>query len=158
MWALTFDTASMKVTNTLKVDNGIFSGFKIRNHVMSMFGKDGALYILNYDGYYDQAVNPGAMRVTYKGSCKVPVSAAPRPPEPYQKIWVTAQGIEVGEPGPHAIALYDLTGHRVWRARGGQGAEYRFADIRTAAGLKSGLYEARVTTKTGAFTRRVSLL
>jgi cytochrome c len=158
MWAITFDTTSLKVTNTLKVDNGIFSGFHVRNHVMSMFGKDGALYILNYDGYYDQATNPGAMRVTYKGSCRVPVSAAPRAPEPYQKIWVTAEGIEVGEAGPHAIALYDLAGRRVWRARGSQGAGYRFAAIRAEAGLRMGIYEARVTTKAGAFTRRISLL
>jgi cytochrome c len=158
MWAVTVDTSTLKVVNTQKVDNGVFSGFKVRNHVMSMFGKDGALYILNYDGYYDQAINPGAMRVTYKGSCKVPVAAGTMPEaQPYRKIRITARGIEVGEPGPHTIMLYDLTGHRVWKAQGRQGAGYRFADIRTQAGLNAGLYEARVTTKTGVFMRRVSL-
>ncbi|MDB5048237.1 MAG: hypothetical protein JWO30_1308 [Fibrobacteres bacterium] len=158
MWAVTVDTNTLKVVNTLKVDNGIFSGFHIRNHVMSMYGKDGALYILNYDGYYDQAINPGAMRVTYKGSCKVPVEIADSPkPGAYQKIWLSETALMVGEKGRHEFSLFDLSGHRVYNAVGGEGAEYRFGTLEGSAGLKSGVYLVKVETAQGVFSRRISL-
>ena len=158
MWAVTLDTVTLKVVNTLKVEGALFGSFTVRNHVMSMYGKDGALYILNYDGYYNSALNPGVMRVTYKGNCKVAVAAKDPRPEPYQKIWLTQQGIEVGEAGAHSLALFDMHGKRVFSAEGRQGDGYRFADIRARAGLNAGLYQARVTTSAGTFTRAVSLL
>lgn len=155
MWVVTLDSVTLKPINTLKVDNGLFGSFISRNHVMSMYGRDGALYILNYDGYYNSALNPGAMRVAYKGDCRPGVSARDARPEPYQKIWLTAKGIEVGEAGPHAIALFDLGGRRVWSARGNGAKGYGFAAMR--AGLRPGIYQARVTSAAGTFTRRVSL-
>jgi cytochrome c len=163
IWAITLDTNTLKPINTLKVDNGIFSGFKVRNHVMSMYGKDGALYILNYDGYYDQAINPGAMRVTYTGACKVPVALADAPrPEKYQKIWLSQTALKVAEKGRHEFSLFDLRGNRVYHAAGVEGAEYRFKDLRTRGAAEGtalkGVYMVQVGTDQGRFVRSITLM
>ncbi|MDB5103756.1 MAG: cytochrome c class [Fibrobacteres bacterium] len=158
MWAVTVDTNTLKVNNTLKVDNGIFGSFKIRNHVGSMYGKDGALYILNYDGYYDQAINPGVMRVTYKGSCRVPVAAADPKPQGYQKIWLSQAALEVGERGRHTFALYDLGGRRIFSAEADGAARYAFAGLLGGVSPRPGVYVVKVETAQGHFMRQVSLL
>ncbi len=159
MWAVTVDTNTLKVVNTLKVDNGIFGGFKVRNHVVSMYGKDGALYILNYDGYYDQAINPGAFRVTYTGTCKVPVDVADAPrPEPYRKIWLTPASLTVGEKGAHEFSLFDLAGQLVFQARGEGPARYEFAGLIQGERALHGLYVVKVKTAQGLFVHPVSLL
>jgi cytochrome c len=160
MWIATFDTTTMKVAGApLKADNGIFSGVPIRNHIQSMYGKDGALYILNYDGYYHSAINPGVVRVTYKGACKVPVSPDPATTSmrPYRKIWMDPHGIMIGEEGRHTVSLFDLNGHRVWSQAGAGPREYRLSEIRAQGSLPPGLYLARVKTSAGEYARRVSM-
>jgi cytochrome c len=158
MWAITLDTVKLTVLNTLKVDNGIFSSFKIRNHVGSKYGADGALYITNYDGYYNSAINPGVMRVTYKGACKVPVSTEGKlEPITYQKIWLSQSSLRIGEKGLHEFSLYDMAGHRVFFAQGGEGAEYRFSEISKQLNLRPGVYAVKVNTKAGKFMRQASL-
>jgi cytochrome c len=157
-WALTLDTNTLKVVNTLKVDNGIFSGARTRNNVHSMYGKDGALYVLNYDGYYDQAINPGAMRIIYKGACKVPVDLAAAPKRvAYQNIGLTRNGLRVGEKGSHSFGLFDLDGRKVFGAEARESAEYAFDRLPGVAGLKPGVYLVRVETAQGLFSRQISL-
>jgi hypothetical protein len=159
MWVASFDTVTLKVAaNPTRVDNGIFGAVPIRNHIQSMYGKDGALYILNYDGYYHSALNPGVVRVTYKGTCKVPVGPDPvTSARPYRNIRIDPRGIGIGEEGPHAVALYDLSGRQVWAIAGTGSREYRLGDIRARAALRPGLYLARVKTPAGETSRRLSL-
>ncbi len=159
MWAVTVDTNTLAVTNTLKVDNGIFSSLPIRNFIGAKYGKDGALYMLNYDGYYNQAVNPGVTRVIYKGSCKVAVDVKAEPAaEAYQKIWLSQTDLKVGEKGEHSFSLFDLSGHKVYQARGKEGADYVFAALAAKSGLKPGVFVVKVETLQGPFVRRISLL
>jgi cytochrome c len=162
MYVATFDTTTLKVTNTLRVDNGIFKGFTVRNFIGAKYGADGALYILNYDGYYSQANNPSIMRVTYKGNCKVPLtepnSALSKPRNGYQKIWLSQRDLMVGEPGEHTFSLYDLAGHKVYSVTGKQGADYLFSALEAKAGIKRGIYLVKVETATGEFVRQASLL
>jgi cytochrome c len=159
MWAVTLDTKTLKPVNTLKVDNGLFSSFKVRNHVMSMFGKDGALYILNYDGYYDQAINPGVMRVVYKGACRVPLSTvAAALPEAGLRIGFFQSGLRVGGKGLHRFSLYDLSGTCIFHADGGEGAEYVFDALPGRGRLRPGVYAIEVRTAQGSFQRRISRL
>jgi cytochrome c len=158
LWALTLDTNTLKVTNTQKIDQGIFSSVKIRNHVMSMYGKDGALYILNYDGYYNSAKNPAATRVIYKGPCRLPVGLAQAPSQSYRKIWLSQTSLKVGEAGRHSVALFDLSGNRVFHVEGGEGAEYRFKGLAGRNGIRPGIYLVRVGTAQGAFEGKLSLM
>ncbi len=159
MWAATFDTTTMKVTNMQKVDSTIFSSFTMRHYVQAMYGKEGALYILNYDGFYS-TVNPGIMRVTYTGNCKPAIVAtAPVPKrEAYLKIWLSQTSLNVGEKGQHTFSLYKLNGDQVFHTEGIEGAEYRFGEIAKQNHLEPGIYAVKVQTTQGNFIRQISLI
>ncbi|MEO7425859.1 MAG: PQQ-dependent sugar dehydrogenase [Fibrobacteria bacterium] len=161
LYIASIDSTTLKIANTLRVDNGIFSGFKVRNYIGAKYGADGALYILNYDGYYNSTINPGVMRVTYKGNCKVPLSAKAvgRPRNAgYQKIWLSQLDLKVGEPGAHTFTLFDLNGNKVYSTKGIQDAQYLFSDLEAKAGIKRGVYLVKVETAAGEFVRQASLL
>jgi cytochrome c len=160
IWVVSVDSTAdpFKVSTPQGLRSNIFKDVPVRNFIGAKFGKDGALYITNYDGDYGVAHNPGLVRVTYTGSCQV-VSTEPRKPAaPYQKIWFEPAGITIGEAGPHAVELFDMGGKRVWGATGDGAQIYRFADVRGRARLKAGLYLARVRTSAGVTSQPVSLL
>ncbi len=137
--------------------NGIFKDLPIRNFIQGMYGKDGALYVLNYGGApYQSGANPGAFRVTYRGAWRVPV-AARRMETPRLDTRIDPMGISVAETGPHAVSLYDLDGHRVWNDQGMGSRTYRLREIRGRAGIRAGVYPARVRTPKGEYSRPVSL-
>jgi cytochrome c len=142
----------------LKLDQtGLLKNASFRNYLQSTFGKDGALYFLNYDGQtYGAPSDPGVVRVIYKGSCHVPVSAR-KVVAPYQSIWIDPLGITIKEAGPHMVALYDLKGHRVWNDQDMGPKVYRLSDIRARASLRPGLYMARVNTPAGEVSQRISV-
>jgi hypothetical protein len=94
--------------------------------------------------------------VTYKGACHVPVSAL-RPETRKQDIRIDPQGIAVGETGPHAFSLYDLDGRRLWHDQGIGSKTWLLRDIRGQAGIRAGVYLARVRTPAGEVNRRISL-
>jgi cytochrome c len=159
MWAVTLDDTKQPfaVKDRVSLKSGLFKNVPIRNFIGAAYGKDGALYILNYDGDYNAANNPGLVRVTYTGACQV-VSNKPRPAvEVYQKVWFDPYGIMVGEKGAHSVSLYDMAGQRVWSGRGDGPREYKFSALRAGASLKPGLYLARVNTSIGEKVRTVSI-
>jgi hypothetical protein len=160
IWVVKLDTSnnSLKMSGTPVRQDGNFLPVP-RNYIQSMYGADGALYILNYDGHYMQARNPGVQRVIYKGTCGAPVSTD-KPlarAEPYQKIWLTAARLSVGEKGPHTVSLHALDGSLLVRERAADAAEYSLEDWQDRLGLKRGVYLVRVQTAQGAFTRSLSL-
>jgi cytochrome c len=152
------EAAAMDTATPARLDgNGIFRNLPIRNFVQGMYGKDGALYILNYDGTpYGAPNNPGVVRVTYQGNCHLDVAARPKE-TPYRKIRIDPQGIAIGEDGPHLAALYDMRGHRIWEDRGTGPRTYRLADLGARVALRAGVYLARVETPAGGLSRRISL-
>jgi len=139
---------------------GLFNNIKgsFRNPASMKYGKDGALYILNYDGnrYTTDTFNPGVVRVVYTGTCH-PSFVAVKAPAPYQSIWIDPLGITIREAGPHVASLFDLNGHRVWNDQGTGPKEYRLDALRKRAGLLPGLYLARVTTPAGEVSQRISV-
>jgi cytochrome c len=160
LYVAKLDTSNngLKVSGTPSRQNGNLLP-NPRNHVQSMYGADGALYILNYDGHYMQARNPGVMRVIYTGTCGAPVSLDKPLPraEPYQRIWLAAGRLRVGEKGPHTVSLHALDGSMLRREQGADAAEYSLREWRVRQGLQQGVYLVRVQTAQGAFTRSVSL-
>jgi hypothetical protein len=166
VWGVTVDTMKQPFQSLggkpprMDAAGGVFSKIagSFRNPASMKYGKDGALYILNYDGtrYTTSSFNPGVVRVTYKGACH-PVTAARKLHAPYQSIWIDPLGITIRETGPHAADLYDLNGHRVWNGQGRGPKEYRLKDLRSQAGLLPGLYLARVVTPAGEVSRRISV-
>jgi cytochrome c len=166
VWGVTVDTLQHPFKSAggtppkMDASGGLFSKIagSFRNPASMKYGKDGALYILNYDGtrYTTSNTNPGVVRVVYTGSCS-PVSAARKPQAPYQSIWIDPLGITIRETGPHAASLYDLAGHRVWSDQAMGPKEYRLKDLRARAALRPGLYLARVITPAGEVSRRISV-
>jgi len=161
LWGVSVDSSG-SVPQTegapIKLDgDGIFKNLPVRNFIQGMYGKDGALYILNYDGApYQSGVNPGAFRVTYKGACRVPVAAKRMRPS-LPNIRIDPMGIAITESGSHVVSLYDLDGRRVWSDQGIGSRTYRFGDIRSRGGMRAGIYLAQVRTPNGEYSRPVSL-
>ncbi len=153
------DTANLTVAGTpYKMNPSVF--LTPRNFIQAMYGEDGALYVLQYSGTaYSQPVNPGILRISYKGTCKVPftVSTAPRPAA-YQSIWISGMALVVAEKGDHEFSFHALNGRLLHRESGHGRKEYRLPDIQRRLGLPRGAYLVRVKTGTGAFSRNVSLL
>jgi cytochrome c len=166
VWGITVDDTKQPFQSLggtppkMDATGGLFSNIKgsFRNASCMKYGKDGALYILNYDGnrYTTDTFNPGVVRVIYKGSCN-PVSLARKMEAPYQSIWIDPLGITIKEAGPHVVALYDLNGHRVWNDQDMGPKVYRLSLIRAQASLRPGLYMARVNTPAGEVSRRISV-
>jgi glucose/arabinose dehydrogenase len=160
LWVAKLDTSNndLKVSGTPSRQNGNLLP-NPRNHVQSMYGADGALYILNYDGHYMQARNPGVMRIIYTGSCGAPVSVD-KPlarTGPYQRVWLAAGQLRVGEKGPHTVSLHALDGSLLHQERGMDAGEYSLREWRVRLGLQQGVYLVRARTAQGDFTRSVSL-
>jgi cytochrome c len=161
VYAVAVDTAAspFKASGSpVRLDQtGLFKNASFRNFLQAKFGADGAFYFLNYDGAtYGSPINPGVTRVIYKGACRVPVSARRLEP-PYQSIWIDPQGFTLKESGPHEVSLFDVDGRLAWRDRGTGPRTYRIADIRARAGMRAGVYLAKVRTPAGEISRRLSL-
>jgi cytochrome c len=117
---LTLDAAGDKVT-----DNRIlFASGKFTNPLQMDIGPDGALYVLEYAGFFSSTANTRIVRMEYTGSClPATVAAAPAPlaPRSIASAFVNAslERAIVTPPGAAGFRLYDLGGKVVWSYRGG---------------------------------------
>lgn len=154
LWIFNLDTKTMKVVKQTRADNALFAGIALRKPLQALFGSEGALYILNYDGFYT-TVNPAVYRIDYVGTCRVPVSAR-RDGNRELEIDFAADmdGITVEEAGRHAFTLTDLAGHRLFRAEGEKGARYGFWDLKARLGLAKGLHLVSIRSKKGEILRK----
>ena len=157
MYVTKVDSTAVTVSGTVNASTGIFNGvFTLRNPIQAKYGPDGALYILNYSGFYS-TTNPGLMRVEYVGNCTVTPIAKGRSTSVGYAIVMGLDGLKVNEPGKHEIGLYDLGGHKLFSQQGRMGAEYSFAAMRKDSRLDKGVYVVRVKTERGLYIRNLSL-
>lgn len=159
IWLQTLDTVKVGIAKTEKIDGGIFSKVKPRNHVMSKFGPEGSLYILNYDGYYNDARNPGVMRVDYTGpACNVVTAVQPVASRTVSDLIVLqGDGLRVGVEGRHTFELTDLQGKVVYSQAGEVGARYALSAISKENRLPKALYLAKVSYHGGVYSKPVAL-
>jgi hypothetical protein len=164
IWLHQLDTANLGISKTTRIEGGIFSGVKVRNHVQSKYGPDGALYILNYSGYYNTD-NPGIARVDYVGNCVVaPVAIAPnaqntdRLPASHYGIRYVAGAWTVTAEHSHRFEITDLSGKVVFAESGVTGARYALDAIQAKQHLPQGLLMVRITTSKGVYSKTVSVL
>ena len=66
----TMDTMSLDANGTPKKFGRIFPKWKLASPTDFEVGPDGALYALNYAGYFSTADNTAIVRIEYKGSCR----------------------------------------------------------------------------------------
>lgn len=157
MWIFTVDPGTMKVTKQTRVDNGLLAGAAFRKPIQALYGPEGALYVLNYDGFYS-TVNPGVMRFDYVGNCRVPVAVhRGASPTLEMDLIVSPEGVAVNETSPHEISLYDLAGNRILKKSGRQGAYYSFRDMQREFSLGKGLRILKVKSSKGEMIQNAYL-
>jgi hypothetical protein len=153
------DSVAVKVLKTTRADNGLLAAAVLRSPTEAKYGPDGALYILNYDGFYTTG-NPGVLRVDYAGPCIVPLVTKLAEPRAARDLDVslTAGAVVVGEAGRHEFRLLDPAGRSLFEASGERGARYAWAGLAARLGLEKGLYLAEVKTARGVWLRRLPWL
>jgi len=148
--------AGTSITKSTKVDNGFFSAIPLRRMIQAKYGPDGALYILNYDGYYSTG-NPAIVRVEYIGNCIVqtlPVEdnfERNKLPEMNQ----LGKSLSINSATKFKIAIYKLNGERVFFESGRGQAEFYLPKIKSAQGLHKGLYLVVLSNVNGKITQKI---
>lgn len=123
-------------------------------------GPDGALYIINYNGWYNTAATTSIARFEYSGSCRpaepklerIPGTHAARIGRELPGVRVEGPLVDISTSGPHTLELTDLAG-RVLLSRRARG-ERRYA---LPSSGHEGLRILRVRTSSGELTRTVFL-
>lgn len=149
LWVNTVDSVVVKIPRTAQVDTTLMR-VPLRSPLAARIGPDGALYVLNYDGFYDTQV-PAVERMGYTGACFLDpgaVSVAPRSGSPAFARLPGGLAVE----GPHEVSLHDLKGRRlVWIGAKASRA-YRFSEWKAEFGLKGDAGILKVRSPKGVHT------
>ncbi len=132
--------------------------FGIRNPIHALYGADGSLYVMNYGstGSYGSGNNPGIIRATYTGTCKLdPISINAARPLSDLRMTFNAGRLQILEAGRHEVTLLTAGGREVFRASGDAGSTYELGQVQAARG---GVYLLRVKTAKGVYARNLPLL
>jgi cytochrome c len=149
----TMDTVRMNADGTAKVAQGpVFPSFKFDRPVDLKLGPDGALYVINYAGWFGAASTTGIVRVEYAGSCRTPVGVEPRRETLRGAFRAYGRTLEVTVAGAHDLTLSDLNGRAVAAFRGEGAARY---DLSPALAGRAGTFLAVLETPSGRETRRI---
>ena len=119
MWLMNLDSANLTVGAKTQADIGLFKGLGLRSPLGAHYGPDGALYLLNYDGFYS-TINPGITRIDYLGNCKVAgsgISVSERLASTLN-ISLSPITLDIRESGEHEFSLFDISGNRLLARRG----------------------------------------
>lgn len=151
-FANTVDTVTARITRTQRMENTLMR-MPLRSPLAARIGPDGALYVLNYDGYYTTR-RPAVNRMHYAGSCfltPTPSSVAAQPAD--IGLGWSARGFSA--PSDHSFTLHDLDGRRLLEREFRGPAEHAFADFRARHGLKGGVGILRVKTGRGSWSGKI---
>lgn len=137
----------------------VFTGFSFRNPMDIQQGPDGAIYIVNYAGWFGSSGETAIIRVSYSGSCRPalpelekPVGVALARPVLSRSAgsgwgWV-ATGMGAGPTGlpPGArVKAYDLHGRVAWEGRADAAGALDFA------AAANGVYRFQVRNEPAPF-------
>lgn len=119
------------------------------------FGPDGALYILNYNGYRTTTANTGLYRVRYRGSCRPGTAslAQDRAIRLAANYRLEGRVLVIGEAGVHTAEVRDVAGRVLWSRRGDGPARYDLAVFLAPARAPQGVGLLIVSGPSGRFTR-----
>ncbi len=155
----TLDTVNVSVLKTERVDQTLFSAWKLRGPLQAKYGPDGSLYVLNYDGFYS-TINPGIFRMDYVGDCHVPISKVRQQKTLNRKPDFSLSGdlLSIHGHGKHTVSLFSLSGTRLGYREGQAAKEYSLSDLVGRVHLEPGVYMLEVQTLNGRFIQRISSL
>jgi glucose/arabinose dehydrogenase len=149
------DTIHLNAAGTAIASKGsVFPTFHFYGPIDMQMGPDGAMYIINYAGWFGAATETSIIRIEYTGSCRPEIATAIAVPE---RAMVHAAGMDVevdGSEGHHVLAIADLQGRALASFEGYGFARYNVA---RAVGNRPGLYVAKLTTNAGVSSRTLLL-
>jgi cytochrome c len=146
------DTATAKITSTQRVEGSLMRT-TLRSPLAARIGPDGALYILNYDGYYT-VIKPSVMRLSYKGDCAGTVGIGVEPTPPVRRSFRGPYGFQIAR--EHEFSILSIDGRLLFQSRSLTSAEYPFTLLRSMLGGKVGMALVSVKTSEGRFWEKLS--
>lgn len=166
MWFVTdfntgrIDTIQLNATATAKTAIGtVFKGIHLDRALDFQQGPDGALYVINYSGWFNATVTTAIIRIEYSGSCRPSTvglaGTAPVPDRSHLKL--RGRTLEVGEVGRYTLQIADMQGRLVASFDGEAAGAYDLSRITEGRGSLAGLYVARLATAAGSVSRAVVL-
>lgn len=150
------DTIRLNPAGTAILAKGVaFPSMRLERPVDMQMGPDGAIYIMNYAGWFGPAAGTGIVRIEYTGACRIPVGIAQAPIAPSQGGFrALGWSVAVSAPGVHALDLADLQGRSVASFKSEGPARH---DVAAASGIRAGAYIATLRTASGSVSRRIVL-
>ena len=151
------DTIQLDASGTKMVSVGrVFKNLRLDAPLDFQQGPDGALYVVNYGGYFSSTAATALVRLEYSGSCRpAPVGTlADFKRARGARVVVIGFRLEVGDVGPFELQVLDLRGRVMAEFHGNGVARY---DLRSALGGKAGVYALRLRTPGGSLSRTVVL-
>lgn len=146
-----------QVVSTHNARSGIMSSVSLRNPINAEFGPDGALYIMNYHGHYNQSNNPGLFKIEYTGPACVVSTGEPYVKNP--RVTFYPGGNIISVKGNHLLELYNTEGKRLYRIGKRMNFEHNIGDLGKTDSFPAGVYIARVNLKDGSsVSRRIFIL
>lgn len=153
----TLDTIGPNATLTGRVGYArILANLRVDRPVDFKQGPDGALYVINYSGYFSTVSTTAIVRIEYTGSCR-PVSLAPEsgPAGNPAGPDFEARGFRVfAREGRHRLRVTDLGGRLVHAAEAVAPMEH---DLEPALRGRAGVYVISIEAPSGRRSRKVTL-
>jgi cytochrome c len=151
------DTIGLNAAGTAKTGQGrpFPTSFKFVRPIDFQQGPDGALYIMNYAGWFSGATETSIQRIEYTGTCRPEIATTLAP----ERAKVHAQGtiLDVaGLEGAYTLIIGDLQG-RTLATYQGQGGDAERFDLSALVGNRAGVYTARLVSGRGASVHAVML-
>jgi cytochrome c len=145
------DTIQLDASRTKMTAFGrVFPKLRLDNPLDFQQGPDGALYVVNYGGYFTSTNLTALVRIEYSGPCRPAPSATMPIPKRQGAAPISVDGfaLEVLEAGPHLVEIADLNGRIAARYRGNGRARYdSYRDLGGRPGLYSVRFEGRGETR-----------
>ncbi|MDB5104416.1 MAG: carbohydrate-binding protein [Fibrobacteres bacterium] len=152
------DTISLNKEGTAKTaQNRIFSTMHFDRPIDLQVGPDGALYIMNYAGWFGPATTTGIQRIEYSGTCRPELATALAEAPSLAKALVTSRGsiLDVaGANGAYALEIGDLQGRTLAEYHGSGDRSF---DLTGLIGNRTGLYTAKLVSGGATSMHRVLL-
>ena len=132
--AVTLDEAGGRILK----DEPIFKNHTWTNPIDLQQGPDGALYVINYAGYFSATGQTSIVRIAYEGDCRpslpklehgaetgIVMASAQRAPGRACRVFLGPDRSFGLPPGTRGFVLFDLGGNRVWGGSAQAGAPDR---------------------------------
>ena len=156
------DTISMNAAGTAMIAKGvIFPGMHFDRPIDMKMGPDGAMYVINYAGWFGPATTTSIQRIEYTGTCRPAVVTAIAPgngpvtgSEKDHGLRASGMMVEVEGSGDHVLRIGDLRGRALATFTGSGPGRY---DLSEKVGNRAGLYTARLTSGRNTVSKTVFL-